>query len=118
MFNYLKNSLLAALFTCGSVAVLAQEEPVNIKTPRFVSEKGYWVIKNNVKQPKEAVVYFYDLQHELVYKEEVKNVTLNIKRTRVKMRLKKALEQAIAAHERGDLPSKDEKIVAAVFGKN
>ncbi|HLP39251.1 hypothetical protein [Lacibacter sp.] len=118
MFISLKKINLIVLFTCSSIAALAQEGPVNIKTPRFVSEKGYWVVKSNVKQPKEAVVYFYDLQHELVYKEELKNVNLNIKRTKVKMRLKRALEQAITAHERGDLPSKDEKIVAAVFGKN
>lgn len=118
MFNNLKNSILASVFTFATVAVLAQEEPKHNKLPRFVSEKGYWVIKSNVKQPKEAVVYFYDLQHGLVYKEELKNVNLNINRTKVKMRLKKALEQAIAAQERGDLRIKEEKIIAAVFRKN
>mgnify|MGYP001458302736 CR=1 FL=1 len=117
MFHNLKNSILAALFTCGCVAALAQGETVQLKTPRFVSEKGYWVIKSNVKQPKEAVVYFYNLHHELVYEEEVKNKKLNIKRTNVKMRLKKTLEQAIAIHKQGDLPVKDEKIVAGIFRK-
>ena len=118
MFYNLKNSLLAALFICGSITASAQEETAPVKTPRFVSEKGYWVIKSNVKQPKEAVVFFYNLQHELVYEEELKNVNLNINRTKVKMRLKRALEQAIATHERGELAAKDDKIVAAIFRKN
>lgn len=118
MCTNLKNSILAAAFTCATLFASAQKEANHNKTPRYVSNKGYWVIKSNVKQPKEAVVYFYDLQHELLYKEELKNVNLNINRTRVKMRLKKALEQAIAAHERGDLPLTDEKIVATVFRKN
>ena len=118
MINNVKNFLVAAFLICCSVTASAQEETVTIKTPRFVSEKGYWVIKSNVKQPKEAVVYFYNLQHDLVYEEELKNVNLNINRTKVKMRLKRALEQAIATHERGELAAKDEKIVAAIFRKN
>lgn len=118
MYYNLKNSLLAALFICGSLTASAQEKTGPVKTPRFLSEKGYWVIKSNVKQPKETVVYFYNLQNKLVYEEELKNVNLNIKRTKVKMRLKRALEQAIATHERGELAAKDDKIVAAIFRKN
>ena len=118
MLNNLKNFLHAAFLICCSVTAFAQEETVQPSTPRFVSEKGYWVIKSNVKQPNEAVVFFYNLQHELVYEEELKNVTLNINRTKVKMRLKRALEQAIATYERGELAIKDEKIIASIFRKN
>jgi hypothetical protein len=112
-----KNFVLAASFVCACGVASAQVETVNRRTPRFVSEKGYWVIKSNINQPREAVVYFYTLQHELVYEEEVKNAKLNINRSRVKMRLKKALEQAIAIHERGGPGSKDEKIIASLFRK-
>ncbi|QNA44171.1 hypothetical protein [Lacibacter sediminis] len=117
MPNNLKNYIPAVLFICVSTATSAQEVTVSSRTPRFVSEKGYWVIRSNVKQPKEAVVYFYNLQHELVYEEEVKNARLNINRIKVKMRLKKALEQAIAVHEREGTTSKDDKILASVFRK-
>jgi hypothetical protein len=117
MFHHLKNSILASFFICVSAAASAQEEAVNNRTPRFVSEKGYWVIKSNVNQPKEAVVYFYNLQHELVYEEEVKNTKLNINRTKVKMRLKKALEQAIAVHEQGGVASKDRILVSVLRKK-
>lgn len=118
MINNLKNLLLATFVICCSVTASAQEETVTLKTPRFVSEKGYWVIESNIKKPKEVVVYFYNLENDLVYKEDLKNVNLNINRTRVKMRLKRALEQAIATHERGELAAKDDKIVAAIFRKN
>ena len=117
MLNNLKNYFLAVVFICVSGAASAQEETVSGRTPRFVSEKGYWVIKSNVKQPNEAVVYFYNLHHELVYEEEVKNARLNINRRRVKIRLKKALEQAIEVHERDGSTSKDDKILASVFRK-
>jgi hypothetical protein len=117
MCNNLKNYVLAAFIVCASGVASAQEQAVNQRTPRFISEKGYWVIKSNVKQPREAVVYFYNLQHELVYEEEVKNARLNINRSRVKMRLKNALEQAITAHEQGGLHLKDEKIIASLFRK-
>ena len=118
MIKNFKKLLLPTFVICCSVKASAQEQTTPLETPRFVSEKGYWVIKSNVKQPKEAVVYFYNLQNDLVYEEEVKNVALNIKRTKVKMRLKRALEQAIATHERGELAAKDDKIVAAIFRKN
>lgn len=118
MYQNLKCTALGFFFLGVCITAVAQEEAAHNKTPRFVSTKGYWVIQSNVKQPKEAVVCFYNLQHVLVYKEEVKNVNLNIHRTSVKMRLKKALDKAIAAHEEGERSLKDEKIIAATFRKN
>jgi hypothetical protein len=118
MINNLKKTLLT-IFIAGSFAATAQENESmhSTKTPRYVSEKGYWVIESNVKQPKSAIVYFYNLQQQLVYKEEVTGVRLNINRTKVKMRLKKALEFAIAANEKERKGPKDEKIIAGVFKK-
>ncbi len=118
MFQNLKCAVLGFFFFSVCITAVAQEEVDYNKTPRFVSTKGYWVIQSNVKQPREAIVYFYNLQHVLVYKEEVKNVNLNINRTNVKMRLKKALDKAVAAHEEGNGLFKDEKIIAATFRKN
>lgn len=118
MFQNLKCAVLGLFFFSVCITAVAQEEAAYNKTPRFISTKGYWVIQSNIKQPKAAVVYFYNLQHVLVYKEEVKNVNLNVKRTSVKMRLKKALDKAVVAHEKGRLFSKDEKIIAATFRKN
>lgn len=118
MFQKLKRSVIASLCFFVSVTALAQEEAAYNKIPRYVSSKGYWVIQSNVKQPKEAVVYFYNLQHVLVYKEEVKNVKLNINRTGVKMRLKKALDKAIVAYDKGGRSFEDEKIIATAFRKN
>lgn len=118
MYQNLKCAFFGFIFFSICITAVAQEEAAYNKTPRYVSSKGYWVIQSNVKQPKEAVVYFYNLQHVLVYKEEVKNVKLNINRTSVKMRLKKALDKAIVAYDKGGRSFEDEKIIATAFRKN
>lgn len=117
MINNLKKALLTILIASSLAGTAQESETRSTKTPRYVSEKGYWVIESNVKQPKSAIVYFYNLQQQLVYKEEVSRIHLNINRTKVKMRLKKALELAIAINEKEQQWPKDEKIIAGIFRK-
>lgn len=70
------------------------------ETPKWVSEKGYWVIKSNKKTPKESIIYFYNNEHNLVYQEEIKDRKLKL-RKKTLMKLKTALEEAVASYEKG-----------------
>lgn len=117
MINNLKKILLTIFIATSLVSTAQKNETRSTKTPRYVSEQGYWVIESNVKQPKSSIVYFYNLQQQLVYKEEVTGIRLNVNRTKVKMRLKKALELAIAVNEKKKQWPKDEKIIAGIFRK-
>gem|GEM_PF-1491075 len=66
--------------------------------PKWVPEKGYWVVETNIHVANKAVVYFYNLKNELVYQEAYEG-RLNLDRRRVLVRLNRVLEQAVAAWE-------------------
>lgn len=92
--------VIASLLILGTAAV-AQEETTNTTpvTPRWVSEKGYWVAESNVNIPKQYTVRFYNNDHVMVYSEKIEGVVLKLDRTKVKMHLKKVLESSVVAWE-------------------
>jgi hypothetical protein len=91
---------IASLLMLGTIAV-AQEEPTATTptAPRWVSEKGYWVVESNVNSPKQCTIRFYNNEHVLVYSEKVEGVVLKLEKTKVKMHLKKVLESSVIAWE-------------------
>ena len=86
----------------------AYETP-KIETPKWVSEKGYWVIQSNKKTPKESIIYFYNNEHRLVYQEEIKDRKLKMNKKTL-MKLKTALEEAVASNEKGMWASRTELV--------
>lgn len=84
-------------------------ETLKTETPKWVSEIGYWVIKSNKKTPKESTVYFYNNEHNLVYQEEIKDRKLKL-RKKTLMKLKTALEEAVASYEKGVWASRTELV--------
>lgn len=103
----MKQTILTAIatFFCFlfSFSANAQEETIEHKTPKWVSDQGYWVVETNKKTPKDAIVYFYSNNHVLVYKEEIKNQKLKMNRSKTLLRFKAALEESIAKYEAGTL---------------
>jgi hypothetical protein len=101
----MKHAYFAAIFTAFSFlfsfTTNAQSDEPTRKTPKWLSDKGYWVVESNKKTPKDATVYFYTPENILVYKEEVKNQKLKLTRKKTLLRLKAALEDAIAGYEQG-----------------
>ena len=89
-------TLLISFFSTTALAQ-AEEETSVYPTPKWVSEKGYWNIESNIHTPKVSTIYFYNNDNVLVYKENVNGVVINLKKRRVKMGLKKVLEQSIIA---------------------
>ena len=67
------------------------------KTPAWVSDNGYWMMENNIHQPLQYTVRFYNNQNVLVGKQEITGKKMNLKRKKVKMELKAMLESTLVA---------------------
>ncbi len=100
--------IMLAFITAASFAQEAQEETtMQDPAPNWVSTKGYWVIKSNIKAPTEQTVFYYNNNHVLVYEQTVSGTVLNIKRKKVKMQLKRTLETSVTAWNKKEKDSKD-----------
>jgi lipopolysaccharide export LptBFGC system permease protein LptF len=93
--------LLTALSFLFSSTINAQPEEEKQKVPKWVSEKGYWVVESSKKTPENAIVYFYSNENILVYREEIRDQKLKLNRKKTLLRLKAALEEVINRHEKG-----------------
>ena len=84
---------------------------------KCISSKGYWVIENNIKAPKNCTIYFYNNGNVMVYNEEVKGIKLNTERRKTLLKLKSALEQAVVAWENGQKENLNNMLVLTAFKK-
>ncbi len=118
MKKYFKPAVFSIVLSVAiTIAHAQQQDNVtnNRNTPQWVSDKGYWVIESNIKTPKSAIVYFYNNDNQLVYKEAIVGVKLNTRRAKTKIKLTKAMENAVWAYNQKQ-PLKDkEQVVAFLF---
>jgi len=91
--------ILILLLAIGSIKGITQETTTDRPIPRWVSEKGYWQVVSNIKDPKNFMLYFFNNEGTLVYQEKVEGVKLDLKKKKTLMRLKRALEQSVVAWE-------------------
>jgi hypothetical protein len=101
--------LMAVILGTMFSAANTQAQTASDKTP--FSDKGYWVVESNKKTPKEAIVYFYNNDNMLVYKEELKNQKLKLHKTKTLYRLKAALEEAISNSTKTTWASRNNLVV-------
>ena len=107
-------SFLILLFTSISTVAFTQDEdqvftPV---TPKWISDKGFWIAENNIKTPENSIIYFYNNDGVLVYKERIEGFTINLKKKKVLMILKKVLEESVIAWEERHLFDENAERVA------
>ncbi len=100
MKQFFLAAVLCASAALSSLAGKAQEQPAQ-EIPKWISEKGYWVVESNKMTPKDATVYFYNNENILVYKEEIRNQKLKLNRKKTLLRFKIALDEAITSYEKG-----------------
>lgn len=93
--------LFITAFSVSGLASNAQSDTPTPSIPKTVSQKGYWVVESNKKTPKECIVYFYNNDHLMVYKEEIKDRKLKLNRKKTLLHLKAVLEEAVTKHESG-----------------
>ena len=110
-----KLSLIVVLLIMTSLSVFAQNGYKKTKSPRWASEKGFWQIESNINRPDKNIVYFYNNENVLVYKENVDGVVFDLQKKRVKMRLKRALETAILAWNRDHMFQNNQQWISLVF---
>lgn len=89
----IRNYLLLAL-------MLILSYTSNLHAQKPMSKEGFWVVESNVKNPQWATVYFYNAQHQLVYKEAVQNIKLDVSKAKVRRQLNAVLQQSVAAWKR------------------
>ena len=109
--------IILALISIGSLAQLQRKTQPSI--PKWVSDKGYWIIESNIHTPLDHIVSFYNNDHVLLYQEALTGVRLNPEKRKAKMKLKKLLEAAVFAWERkkkpGPLSTEEFGLVKAVL---
>ena len=79
--------------------------------PKWMCEKGYWVIQSNLKTPKNATIFFYTPQHELVYKEFVSGKKINIDKLKTRKHLEEVLNQAVTAWQKEGVVKENQQLV-------
>jgi hypothetical protein len=84
-------------------------------SPRWVSDKGYWVIEGKTSQPLDHIIRFYNNDNVLVYKETVTGIRLNPAKRKVRMKLKKVLDESIMVWENKGEPAEEMAYVKAIL---
>lgn len=88
---------------------IAQNKPRRV--PEYASQKGWWMIESNIHSPKQHIVYFYNNEGVMVYKEKLTGVRLNPEKRRIKMQLKQVLETTVVAWEKEGMVKEDRSLV-------
>ena len=118
----MKKIFLAAAFTLlllsTSFAQSEEQETSAYPTPKWVSANGYWVVESNINTPDKNILYFYNNNNVLVYKEKADGIVINLKKRRVKMCLKKVLEQSIIAYNQNYSMVENEMLVVNMIRRN
>jgi hypothetical protein len=105
-----KQLLVTLLLGLGiQAAIFAQNKPRN--APEWVSEKGWWVVESNIHAPKQHIVYFYNNDGVLVYKEKIEGLRINPSKKITRMQLKQVLETTVLAWEKQHRLKENEALV-------
>src|SRR5688572_29030562 len=88
-------------FSMAALSVNAQEEPtqpVSTVIPKYVSDKGYWVVEGNINNKLEHTIHYYTTDHFRVYQQTITGKLKSNKRKTL-MHMKRMLDTAVVAWE-------------------
>ena len=115
MKQHFKTLLYVLLFTMLSSSVMAQEDKP--ETPKWYSEKGYWVVESNIHTPLDHIIRFYNNDNVLLYKESVSGIKLDPSKRKTKMKLKKILESSVDTWQQAKVMEENKDYVAKSLKK-
>ena len=98
--------LLFLLCMCVTAVSKAQSS----KIPKWMCQKGFWVIQSNVNAQKNSTIYFYNTDKELVYKEEV-NKRFNPDKLKTRKHLESVLNQSVTAWQKERVLKENQQLV-------
>lgn len=84
---------------------------------KYVPEKGFWELVNNVRQKTNTIVQFYDDDCHLIYQETIAGRNLNVKRKKTLKILKESLEKVIEGRNKNSVMVNNGNIVALMMHK-
>lgn len=95
----MKKEIKKMIFASGFslIAVMGWSQDKAPSTPKWVSDKGYWVVESNINQPKQYTIRFYNNQHELIGRKDLTGIKLNVSKRKTKMMLHESLESSLEA---------------------
>ena len=85
----------------AAVSVNAQEEesvPVASVIPKYVSDKGYWVVEDNIHNKQEHTIHFYNNEDLKVYQQTITG-RLKLNKRKTLMHIRRMLDAAVVAWE-------------------
>ena len=80
--------------------------------PKWVSEKGYWVVETSGQTKNNQIIRFYSNEGQLVHQEPVANQALKLSKRKVKMELKKLLEASVDSWQASRKSAESPNLVA------
>jgi hypothetical protein len=104
---------IVAIISLFTITSFAQQSKTAV--PKWVSEKGYWVVENNINDPFHHIIRFYNNDDVLIYKETLSGVRLNTDKKKVKMKLKSVLETSAMAWDLKRVPEEEKQYVSAIL---
>ena len=110
-----KIKTLLAATALSLISLCSFSQTAQHAIPRWVSDKGHWVVESNIHSPLDHIIWFYNNDNVLVYKETLTGVKLNPEKRKVKMKLKKVLEASVLAWEKKRVPEENKEYVAAIL---
>jgi hypothetical protein len=113
--SWLFISFLSLVFMGAFGQLSASKEVKKPKFPRWVSEKGYWIVESNINFPTNHIIRFYNADNVLVYKETLAGVKLDPERTKIKMKLKRVLESSVVTWEKMKKSNEEMALVKSVL---
>jgi hypothetical protein len=84
-----------------ALSVSAQEEetaPIASVIPKYVSDKGFWVVEGNIHNKQEHTIHFYNNDDLQVYQQRITG-SLKLKKRKILMHIKRMLDTAVVAWE-------------------
>jgi hypothetical protein len=120
MKKIITSAFLILLFSGISKIAFSQdqEQMFTPVTPKWISEKGFWQIESNKSTPENSIIYFFNNDGTLVYKEKIEGLVINLKKKKVLMTLKKVLEESVVAYEQRHSYDENANRVATLFRKS
>ena len=80
-------------------------------TTKWVSDKGFWVMKSNLHIKNNCTLYFYNNEKRLVYTEFIEGDVINMESMKARKKLKKVLEQVVSDFEKSKTATENKGLV-------